>query len=53
MPFVEGKSLAEAIALIKEAGLQYEIDGDGEYISAQLPPAGTTLTKGTMVQICT
>ena len=53
MPFVEGKSLADAISLIKQAGLQYEIDGDGGYISTQLPPAGTTLQKGTVVQICT
>ena len=52
MPFVEGKSLADAISLIKQAGLQYEIDGDGGYISTQLPPAGTTLQKGTVVQIC-
>ncbi len=53
MPFVEGRSLADAILLIKQAGLQYEIDGDGQYVSIQLPPAGTTLAKGTMVQICT
>ncbi len=53
MPFVEGKSLAEALSIIKEAGFECEIDGDGEYVQKQLPPTGTTLQKGTIVVICT
>lgn len=53
MPDVEGKSLTEALALIKEIGLECEIDGDGEYISKQLPPAGTELAKGTIVLLST
>lgn len=49
MPDVERKSLNEALLLIKEAGLLCEIDGAGEYIEKQLPPAGTKLKKGTVV----
>ena len=53
MPFVEGKNLTEALLLIKEAGLECEIDGDGEYIACQLPPVDTTLAKGTIVLLTT
>lgn len=53
MPDVVGKSLAEALVLLKEAKLECEIDGDGEYILEQLPPFGTTLATGTIVLLNT
>ncbi len=49
MPDVEGESLVNALAAIKEAGLKCEIEGDGEFIEKQLPPAGTSIAKGTIV----
>ncbi len=49
MPQVEGLSLAEAMAEVTAAGLGYEIDGEGAFITKQLPPAGTRLHKGDTV----
>ncbi len=46
MPKVEGLPLAEAVAEIKALGLFYEIDGEGGFISKQLPPPGAKLHKG-------
>lgn len=53
MPYVEGLSLAEGAELIKKAGLEYELDGEGDMIVKQLPPQGTTLKWGTSVVIVT
>lgn len=53
MPYVEGLSLAEGAELIKQAGLEYEIDGDGDMIVKQLPPQGTILNVGTSVVVMT
>lgn len=53
MPYVEGLSLAEGVALIKQAGLNYELDGEGGMIIRQLPPQGTLLNVGTSVVIVT
>ena len=53
MPDVEGLSLADALSLIKKAGLECEIAGDGEFITKQLPPAQTNLAKGTIVLLST
>jgi stage V sporulation protein D (sporulation-specific penicillin-binding protein) len=49
MPYVEGMSLTECILLLKSLNLYYEIDGDGEFVTAQLPPAGTILKQGTTI----
>ena len=49
MPDIENKSLTEAIKILKEIGLDYELDGEGEYIKKQLPPAGTSLKRGDSV----
>ncbi|GHV02483.1 stage V sporulation protein D [Clostridia bacterium] len=53
MPLVIGKKAAEAGALIEEAGLQYEIDGEGSVILRQMPPAGTRLAAKSVVLIQT
>ena len=53
MPNVVGKSLTEALKLLKEAGLECEIDGNGEYILEQLPPEQTVLAKNTKVLLKT
>lgn len=46
MPDVEGFSLADAGAKLRQLGLYYEVDGDGGIVKKQLPPPGTTLYKG-------
>ena len=53
MPQVVGMSLANAVAQIKKAGLEYEIDGSGGVILRQLPPAGTILDKENTVLLIT
>ena len=53
MPQVVGMSLANAVAQIKKAALEYEIDGSGGVILRQLPPAGTILDKETTVLLIT
>ena len=53
MPYVEGLSLAAGVDLIKKAGLEYELDGEGDMIVKQLPPQGTVLNEGTSVVIVT
>jgi len=53
MPDLQGKSLSESIILLKSQDFEYEIDGEGEYVLKQLPPAGTTLQKGDTVLLIT
>ena len=53
MPQVTGYSLANATAELKKIGLEYEIDGSGGVVKAQLPPAGTKLKKRDMVLLLT
>ena len=53
MPNVVGLSLTEAAVTLKNLGLYYELDGEGEYIVSQLPPAGTSLQEGTTVVLIT
>lgn len=53
MPDLVGKPLAQATVILKELGLEYELDGSGEYVLQQLPPAGTTLQKGQSVLLVT
>ncbi len=51
VPDFTGWTLAEATALLAEAGLRYTVVGEGDYITSQLPAAGTLLQKesGTVV----
>ena len=53
MPNVVGLSLADAAVALKNLGLYYELDGEGEYVTSQLPPAGTSLQVGTTVVLIT
>lgn len=53
MPNVEGLSLADAAVALKNLGLYYELDGEGEYVARQLPPAGTSIQVGTSVVLVT
>lgn len=53
MPEITGYSLANAVAQLKQCGLEYEIDGSGGVVIEQLPPAGTILNKGDTVLIKT
>ena len=49
MPDLVGLSLTEAAVELKKLGLEYELDGTGEYIIRQLPPEGTELPKETTI----
>ena len=53
MPYVEGLSLAEAVAKLNALGLQVEIAGEGSVVTEQLPPTGTMLFEGAIVQLTT
>ncbi len=53
MPQLTGYSLANAVAILAQIGLDYEIDGEGGVILSQLPPAGTILNKGDTVLLIT
>ena len=53
MPNLIGKSITEAAVVLKQLELDYEIDGDGEYVSGQLPPQGTEIAKGTIIVLKT
>lgn len=41
MPNLVGLSLTKAVALLSSLGLQYEIAGEGEYVTSQTPPPNT------------
>lgn len=49
MPDLENLSLSQAAAILKSLGVDYELDGDGQVITKQLPPAGTQVKKGDKV----
>ena len=53
MPDLVGESLTNAILALKNLGLYYEIDGEGEYVINQLPPAGTRVEKGSYIILIT
>ena len=53
MPDLVGLSLTEAAVELKKLGLEYELDGTGEYIIRQLPPEGTELPKETTIVLVT
>lgn len=53
MPDVVGKNLTDALYILREEGLDCEIDGEGGFITQQLPPAGTKIKKGTIVLLNT
>lgn len=51
MPNVEGLTLSEACAKLKQLGLDAIIDNDGEKVVYQLPKAGTKLYLGEIVYL--
>ena len=53
MPNLVNKSLLEAITILNEIGVDYEIDGDGGMVKKQLPPAGTKVDKNSTILIIT
>lgn len=53
MPNLVGDSLADAVGKLKALNLCYELDGEGEFVLAQLPPAGSMLAEGTYVVLIT
>ena len=53
MPNLVGLSLTEAAVELKKIGLYYELDGEGEYVTAQLPPPNTSIQVGTTIVLIT
>lgn len=53
MPNLEGLSIVDATAILKELGLFCEFDGEGGIITKQLPPAGTSIEKGSAILLVT
>lgn len=51
MPDLRGLSVNEARNMLYSLGLYYEIDGEGDYVSAQLPAPGATVDKTVSVLI--
>ncbi len=49
MPMTVGKSLAEAVKSVEDAGLRYRTIGNGETVTEQLPAAGSSIASGTQV----
>ncbi len=53
MPSLEGLTLAEGLSKLKLAGLNYQIQGEGEQILGQLPTENTMLFLGDEVLVIT
>ncbi len=53
LPNLINMSLTEACLTLSNLGLYYEIQGDGGFIFAQLPPAGTLVYKGQTICLIT
>lgn len=53
MPNLVGKSLTDAAIELKALGLDFELDGEGQMVKGQLPPAGTQIEKGGTIIIIT
>ena len=53
MPNLVGKSLSEAVGIIKNLGLQYELEGEGGKVLAQYPAPNEMLYKNGIVVLTT
>ncbi len=53
MPNLVGKSLSEAVGIITNLGLQYELDGEGGTVNAQYPAPTTLVYKNGIVVLST
>ena len=51
MPNVVGLSPADAVRVIEEAGLQVEIQHEGNIVHSQFPAPDTELSKNSIVMI--
>ncbi|MBR4124062.1 MAG: PASTA domain-containing protein, partial [Clostridia bacterium] len=53
MPNLVGKSLSEAVGMVTNLGLQYELDGEGGTVKAQYPAPNTMMYKNGIVVLTT
>ena len=53
MPDLTNLPLAEAAKQVVNLGLFYEVDGEGDIVTGQLPPVGTMIQKGTTIVLIT
>ena len=53
MPDLVGSNLTDASVILKQLGLYFELDGEGEFIERQLPPANTQIAKGSTIVLIT
>lgn len=53
MPDLQGMPLTDAAVKLKELGIFFELDGEGEYIAKQLPPVGSQIEKGGTIILIT
>ncbi len=53
MPNLVGKTLSQALTILKNLGLQYESDGEGGIITKQYPEAGTMMFNNGICYIST
>ena len=51
VPDVGGIPLEDAIRAVKDAGLDYALDGTGSRVKAQLPAAGAEMARGSIVML--
>ena len=49
MPKLEGLSVVDAVKVLMELKLEYELDGFGTIVKKQLPPEGSVLYEGDSV----
>ena len=53
MPDIVGRPLTIALETLIKLGISYEIDGEGGFITKQLPPAGTIIPLNTTILVQT
>ncbi len=53
VPNFVGMSITEAVSLIKKIKLEYEIDGEGDFVTWQSVPEGEKLFEGAIIMIKT
>ncbi|NLT95194.1 MAG: stage V sporulation protein D [Clostridia bacterium] len=53
VPDVKNKAVNDAVKELKKLGLEVRIEGEGEIIVTQLPPAGTEVNQGSTVVLYT
>lgn len=51
VPYIIGKSVAEATSTLNESGFTVRVQGDGDTVNSQMPSSGATVISGTEVII--